>query len=65
MRLRTLPVLAAADSCRPAVITLTTMATPGARGLFGAGEAGAFPTMTRALTTWTPKSATIRPGIQR
>jgi len=25
-----------------------------ARGLFGAGEAGAFPTMTRALTTWTP-----------
>jgi MFS family permease len=26
-----------------------------ARGLFGAGEAGAFPTMTRALTTWTPK----------
>jgi MFS family permease len=25
-----------------------------ARGLFGAGEAGAFPTMTRALTRWTP-----------
>jgi MFS family permease len=26
-----------------------------ARGLFGAGEAGAFPAMTRALTSWAPR----------
>src|SRR5262245_58083328 len=26
------------------------------RGLFGAGEAGAFPGMTRMLTTWLPKN---------
>ena len=33
------------------------------RALFGAGEAGAFPNLTRVLTTWLPKKRTrARPG---